>query len=117
MRKIMDPKKIKPVWNGVLIRQKKAEEKTKGGVWMPDDAKDRDEHQEIFAEVYTVGSMAFQEFDEETNKYIVRDGYPKVGDTVMFRKYAGGNFIESFEDDDYRYRLVDQTDIIAVVEN
>ena len=113
----MDPKNIKPVWNGVLIRQKKAAEKTKGGLFLPDDAKDRDEHQEILAEIVALGSMAFEEFNEETSSYAKREGYPEVGDTVMFRKYAGGNFIDGFEDDDFRYRLVAQTDIIAVVEN
>lgn len=112
---MVDPKNIKPVWNGVLVRQKKSKEKTAGGIYMPDESKERGEHQEIFAEIYAVGSMAFQEFDEETRKYVMRDGYPKVGDSIMFQKYSGGNFIDGFEDDNFLYRLIDQTDVLAVI--
>lgn len=112
----INPANINPLWNGILIRQKKAEEKTTGGIIMPDEVKDRGEHSEIYAEIHTVGSTAFEEFDDATQTYIKRDGYPKVGDTVMFKKYSGGNFIDHFDSEDgYRYRLIDQTDILAVI--
>lgn len=87
---------IKPLADRVLIAPAPAEERTIGGIIIPDTAKEKP----LKGEVVAVGNGTK---DEEM---IV-----KVGDTVLYGKYAG----TELELDGTKYLIMRQSDILAVV--
>ncbi len=70
---------IRPLQDRVIIRRLKEEEKTKGGIIIPDTAKEKPAEGEVMA----VGNGKVQE-DGTVRKIDV-----KVGDRVLFGKYDG----------------------------
>ena len=105
----LKPQNIRPEWDKVLIRQKKAEEKTSGGIILAAESQDRAKFQEIVGEVVSVGAGAFKDLYRDPEP-------PKKGDKVIFKRYAGNNFIDQFADsDEFSYRLISDTDIVALV--
>ena len=87
---------IKPLADRVLILPQAAEEKTIGGIIIPDTAKEKP----LQGEVVAVGNGTK---DEEM---IV-----KVGDTVLYGKYAG----TELELEGNKYLIMRQSDILAIV--
>ncbi len=88
---------IKPLADRVLITPAPAEEKTIGGIIIPDSAKEKP----LKGIVTAVGNGTK---DEEM---IV-----KVGDTVLYGKYAG----TELDVDGVKYLMMRQSDILAIVE-
>ena len=86
---------IKPLADRVLVVPAPAEEKTIGGIIIPDTAKEKP----LKGEVVAVGNGTK---DEEM---IV-----KVGDTVLYGKYAG----TELELDGKKYLIMRQSDILAI---
>lgn len=87
---------IKPLADRVLIAPAPAEERTIGGIIIPDTAKEKP----LKGEVVAVGNGTK---DEEM---IV-----KAGDTVLYGKYAG----TELELDGSKYLIMRQSDILAIV--
>ena len=88
---------LKPLGERVLIKQSKKEEKTKGGLYIPDTAKEEKKEGEVFA----VGQF--------------KDGKElplKKGDRVLY----GGYSSEDFEKDGEKYVFVEFKDILATLE-
>jgi chaperonin GroES len=71
--------KIRPLHDRVVIKRLKEEEKTKGGIIIPDNAKEKP----VEAKVIAVGNGKILE-DGTLRKLDV-----KPGDTVLLGKYAG----------------------------
>ena len=70
---------IRPLQDRVLIKRVKEEEKSKGGIIIPDTAKEKP----IEGEVIAVGNGKVMEDGK------IRPLDVKVGDTVLFGKYSG----------------------------
>jgi chaperonin GroES len=87
---------IKPLADRVLILPAKAEEKTIGGIIIPDTAKEKP----LKGEVVAVGNGTK---DEEM--------ILKVGDQVLYGKYAG----TELEFDGEKYLIMRQSDVVAVL--
>ena len=88
---------IKPLADRVLILPAPAEEKTIGGIIIPDTAKEKP----LKGEVVAAGNGTK---DEEM--------ILKVGDTVLYGKYAG----TELEFEGKKYLMMRQSDVLAVVE-
>ncbi len=88
--------KIKPLDKRVVIEKKEAEEKSVGGIILPDSAKEKPQTGKIVA----VGS------DEDLKKLV------KVGDEILFSKYGG----TEVKLDGKEYMILSQDDILAVIE-
>lgn len=86
---------IKPLADRVLILPAPAEEKTIGGIIIPDTAKEKP----LKGEVVAVGQGTK---DEEM--------LLKVGDTVLYGKYAG----TELEVEGQKYLMMRQSDILAI---
>ena len=71
--------KIRPLGDHVVVKRMKQEEKSKGGIIIPDTAKEKP----IEGEVIAVGNGKVQD-DGSVRKLEV-----KKGDRVLFGKYAG----------------------------
>ena len=86
---------IKPLADRVLIKPAPAEEKTAGGIIIPDTAKEKP----LQGEVLAAGNGTK---DEEM--------VLKAGDTVLYGKYAG----TEVELDGEKYLIMRQSDVLAV---
>jgi len=93
--------KLKPLGDRVVIKQLEAEEKTKSGIVLPSQAKEKPQEAEIIA----VGPGGMVD-----GKEIIMEVKP--GDRVIYSKYAG----TEVKMDDEEYIIVRQSDILAVVE-
>jgi chaperonin GroES len=93
--------KLKPLGDRVVIKQLEAEEKTKSGIVLPNQAKEKPLQAEIVA-VGPGGVVDGKEIKMEV----------KVGDKVIYSKYAG----TEIKVQDIEYIIVKQNDILAIVE-
>lgn len=110
------PEQIIPQGDMVLVRQKKREEKTAGGILLPDEKIERDGYAEVMGEIVSYGPTAFYYGLPNDPDHFRDPNAPSVGDGVIFQKYAGGNFV-SLDDNDFQYRLIKDTDVVAKVKD
>lgn len=87
---------IKPLADRVLVKPVAAEEKTAAGIIIPDTAKEKP----LKGQVLAIGNGTK---DEEM--------VVKVGDTVLYGKYAG----TELELDGEKYLIMRQSDILAII--
>ena len=92
---------IKPLGDRVVIKKLEAETTTKSGIVLSGSAKEKPQE----AEVMAVGPGAIHE-----GKRI--DMEVKVGDKVLYSKYAGTEVKVGGEE----YKILKQYDILAIVE-
>lgn len=95
--------KIRPLHDRVVVRRKEEEEKTAGGIVLPGSAKEKPNQGEVVA----VGNGRVLDNGE------VRAVDVKVGDTVVFGKFAGSDTIEV---DGEELVILSESDIKAVIE-
>ena len=93
--------KIKPLNDRVLVIRTEDEKKTKGGIIIPDTAKEKPQKGRVVA--VGPGKMG------EDGKRLPID--VKVGDHVIFSKYAASEI----KIDDIEHLFMKETDILAVV--
>ncbi|MCI6737917.1 MAG: co-chaperone GroES [Intestinibacter sp.] len=93
--------KIRPLADRVVIKRIEAEEKTASGIVLPSAAKEQPQA----AEVIEVGPGGMVDGNEVKMEV-------KVGDKVIFSKYAG----TEIKVDGEEYIILRQSDILAVVE-
>ncbi len=100
----MNVKKLKPLGDRVLIKPVFKEEKSKGGILLPDTvSKEKPQIGEILA----VGPGT----TSKEGKIVPMTG--KKGDTVVYAKYSGTDIKG---DDDEDYLLLSEKDILAIIE-
>jgi chaperonin GroES len=94
---------LKPLGDRIVVQRQEAGEKTKGGIILPDTAKEKPQ----IGKVLAVGDGK-----------ILKDGkvqplQVKKGDTVLFSSYAGDEFKLGNE----KVLLMREEDVLAVVED
>jgi len=94
--------KFRPLHDRVVIRRIKAEDKTKGGILIPDTVKEKPQEGEVIA----VGPGA----RDESGKLIALE--VKAGDRVLFGKWSGSEV--KIDDDDLL--IMKESDILGVIE-
>ncbi len=94
--------KIKPLGDRVLIKPCEEKERTKGGIVLPDTAKEKPQEGEIVA----VGEGRRTEDGKVVPLSL------KVGDRVLYGKYSGTEITV----DDQEYLIMREEDVLAVVE-
>jgi len=94
--------KLKPLDDRVVIKQSKAEEKTAGGIVLPDTAKEKPQRGKITA----VGPGKLLE-DGKRGQMSV-----KKNDEVIYAKYIGNEI----EIDREKYVILRESDILGIVE-
>ena len=92
---------LKPLADRVVLNMTKAEETTKSGIILSEGSKEKPQ----IAEVIAVGPGGNVDGNEIKM-------YVKVGDKVVFSKYAGTEIKYEGED----YIIVKQSDILAIAE-
>ncbi|MFH0733014.1 MAG: co-chaperone GroES [Candidatus Omnitrophota bacterium] len=94
--------KIKPLGDRILIKPLDAEDKTKGGIILPDTAKEKPQEGKVVA--VGKGKML------ETGK--IEPLEVKVGDKVLYAKYSGTEIKIQGEE----HLIVKEEDVLAIVE-
>ncbi|MCE8429115.1 MAG: co-chaperone GroES [Candidatus Methanoperedens sp.] len=88
--------RIKPIGKRVLIKSMKEEEKTSGGIYIPDAAKEK-KKQGIVVEVGFVDEKEFP---------------IKKGDIILYTGFSS----EELEIDGEKYLIIDSKDVVAKIE-
>ena len=95
--------KLRPLHDRVVVRRVKEEEKTKGGIIIPDTAKEKPQEGEIVA----VGAGAIGDDNERVALDV------KVGDRVLFGKWSGTEVTVDGEE----LLIMKESDIMGVLES
>ena len=94
---------ILPVEYKVLVEPIEVGEKTNGGLFLPDNVREKEQVAQVKGIVIAVGGNAFDEWKEPI---------PKVGDKVFLAKYAGMRI----EDDSGKvYQLINDKEIAGIL--
>jgi chaperonin GroES len=94
--------KIRPLQDRVIVRRLEEEEKTKGGIIIPDTAKEKPQEGKVIA----VGKGKVT----EEGKLIPLD--VKVGDKILFGKYSGSEIKIGGEE----HLIMREEDILGIIE-
>ena len=94
--------KLKPLGDRVLVKALEAKEVKKGGIIIPDTAKEKPQEGEVIA----VGPGK----TDDNGKKIAMD--VKVGDRILFGKYSG----TEVKINDVEYLIMHQDDIMGIAE-
>jgi len=94
--------KIRPLYDRIVVRRKEARETMRGGIIIPDTAKEKPQE----AEVIAVGEGKY----DDNGKRMKLD--VKKGDTVLIGKYSGSDI----KIDDEEYTIIKEDEVLAVVE-
>ncbi len=93
---------IRPLGDRVIVERAEAEEKTAGGILLPESAKDKPKQGRVLA----VGD------GRRNDKGELQPMNLKVGDRVLFSSYAGTEI--KVEGDEYL--IMSESDILAIVD-
>ena len=94
--------KIRPLQDRVIVKRLEEEEKTKGGIIIPDTAKEKPQEGKVTA----VGKGKVT----EEGKVIPMD--VKVGDKILFGKYSGAEIKIAGEE----HLIMREEDILGIIE-
>lgn len=95
--------KIRPLADKVLIQRVEAENKTAGGIVLPDTAKEKPKRGKVIA----VGEGKLLEDGKRAEMSV------KKGQEVLFASYAG----TEIKIDGKEYLIMDESDIMAIIES
>lgn len=101
----MNSSGITPVDLRVVVKPDKVEEKTAGGIYIPDKAQDKLKYAATRATLIAAGANAFREWGE--------GNAPEPGARVCFAQYSGA---EQEGKDGERYIIMNDADLLAVIE-
>ena len=94
--------KVKPLDDRVVVRPVEAEEKTAGGIVLPDTAKEKPQKGTVMA----VGPGKLLDNGKRSEVSV------KKGDVVLYGKYSGSDFKLEGEE----YKILHETDLLGIVE-
>jgi len=93
---------VKPLYDRVLLKRIEAEEQVRGGIIIPDTAKEKPQE----AEVVSVGDGKIDEDGKRVPMTVSK------GDRVLIGKYSGTDI----KIDDDEYTIVREDEILAIIE-
>jgi chaperonin GroES len=95
--------KIRPLHDRIIVKRMEEEEKTKGGIIIPDTAKEKPFEGKVIA----VGDGKVKEDGTKIPMEV------KKGDKILFSKYAGSDVKIDGED----YLIMKEEDVLAIIES
>ncbi len=94
--------KVRPLYDRLIVKRLEEEEKTKGGIIIPDTAKEKP----VEGKVIAVGAGKLMEDGTKIPMDV------KVGDRVLFAKYGG----TEIKIDGEEHLIMKEDDILAIIE-
>lgn len=101
---------INPTEFKVLVKPKAVEEKTVGGIIIPDMTKDHEKYRQTEGEIVAISHLAFSYATPEE----WGDAKPKPGDRILYARNAGV-FVKGPMDNE-EYVLINDKDVVALIE-
>jgi chaperonin GroES len=95
--------KVKPLQDRLVVKRIEEEEKTKGGIIIPDAAKEKPQEGRVMA----VGDGKVLESGQKSPLTV------KVGDKVLFGKYSG----TEIKIDGDEHLILREDDVLAIIED
>ena len=95
---------LQPLGRAVLVKPYVVEEKTSGGIILPNDVRTKDQLAEQKAVVVEIGKFAWSEEPEPR---------AKIGDKILFSKWAGYQAVGVADGE--VYRVVNDSDIFMKI--
>ncbi len=95
--------KVKPLQDRLVIKRIEEEEKTKGGIIIPDAAKEKPQEGRVVA----VGDGKVLESGQKSPLTV------KVGDKILFGKYSG----TEIKIDGEEHLILREDDVLAIIED
>jgi chaperonin GroES len=103
---------IVPLDHRVLVLRDAVEEKTRGGIILPDSELDKQKHATTNATVIAVGGLAWSEAKHDAKAFRVEAAFPEPGSRVKVGRYTGDQHKGS---DGTDYTILNDTDVIALL--
>jgi chaperonin GroES len=94
--------KIRPLYDRIVVRRKDTKEQVRGGIIIPDTAKEKPQE----AEVVAVGEG---KYDDKGNRMKLE---VKKGDTILIGKYSG----TEIKIDDVEYTILREDEVLGIVD-
>lgn len=94
--------KLRPLYDRLVVKRLEEEDKTTGGIIIPDSAKEKPQKGEVVA--------AGNGKKNEEGKLIPLD--VKAGDLILFGKYSGNEFKE----DGVEYLILREDEVLAILD-
>ena len=94
--------KIRPLYDRILVKRIEEQQKTAGGLYIPDTAKEKPQEGKVIAA--GTGKVG------DDGKKIPLD--VKAGDKILFGKYSGSEV----KIDDKEYLILREEDVLAILE-
>lgn len=96
--------KVKPLADRIVVRRAAAQEKTSGGILLPDSAQNKPQRGKVIA----VGAGRMMKDGSRRGMQV------KEGDTILFTAWAGDEFRETTSSD--AILVMREEDVLAVVD-
>ena len=93
---------IKPLFDNVLVKPVQADTKTAGGIYLPENVKEKPQ----IGEVMAVGGGIYDDHGKLIPMIV------KIGQRILYKKW-GGDEVKVGNDE---WKLVKQSDILAIVD-
>ncbi len=93
---------LKPLYDRIVVEPLAAEEKTKGGIVLPDTAKEK-------PQIGMVIAVGAGRIDDKGQRVVPE---VKVGEKVIYASYAG----TEFKNDGAKLLILKESDILAIIE-
>lgn len=101
---------LKPVQFKIVVKVDEVEQKTAGGIYIPDTSKDAQQFSITRGTIVAVGPAAFTDHDQ----YPEGSEIPEVGSRIYFQKFAGAS-LNGAIDNTIVYRVIEDTDIVGII--
>jgi chaperonin GroES len=96
--------RIRPLADRVVVKPAEREEKTKGGIYLPDTAS---KERPMEGTVLAVGEGRLDDNGQRVQMHV------KAGDKVLFAKYGG----TEYKVDDVEYLILKESDILGIIQD
>lgn len=93
---------IVPTGGHLLVLPDKVEEKTAGGIYIPETSRDKEQQAATVGTLIAIGSSAWTDIDVQP--------WAKAGDKVSYARYAG---VAMVGQDKEQYVLINDNDVLA----
>ena len=92
---------IEPLYDNVLVQRAEPEERTKGGLYLPSNAQEK----QIYGEIKAIGKGKILKNGE------IRPPQVKIGDKVLLAKWGGNEISHEGAD----YLILKESELLAVI--
>lgn len=108
---VPEGKEIIPFGNKILVRLEKIEEKSSGGLFIPESSVCAEQMGHVMGEIVGMGDMAFRDLFD-IDKGFIPD--IQIGDWITFDRYAGYAFENGNKE---MFRIMNDKDVLAIIKD